>query len=593
MKNKWLLLTLTCILLVCQLLCGQIFAAETISLDKDVTLTIDYKDGAKPLPGATFTIYYVATVDAYNYSEFTLTETFRDSGVIVNNMTSETWKNAARTLAAYAQYNKISPLDSGTTGTNGLLKFPTNDTVTMKPGLYLVVGNRITIDGKIYDPDPFLVSLPVLDEAANAWDYNGTAVPKVEPTPDVPDIPTTTDRKVIKVWDDKGYEFARPNQVKVTLLRDGVPYDSVILNEANNWTYRWIGLDPRYTWTVVEETVPDGYTVSIDKQGITFVITNTYHPDIPTTDKKVVKIWDDAGNTDKRPAGIVVELLKNGKVYDTVTLGENNNWSYHWTELDPDAKWSVNEKYIPDGYTATITESGNTFVITNKYKPEEPEEEEKITVNVVKTWVDAGFEADRPDTIAVELYKDGAVYDTVYLSAAAGWQYQWTNLPQGNYTVAEKTVPEHYTVDVTANGNTFVITNTHDIPVDETPVERSVLKLWKNDEEHLSERPDSIQAALLKDGEVYEIVTLSEDNDWSYHWSMLEAGHDWTVVEYTQLDKYTCVVARDGDTFVLVNQYSDIPQTGQTWWPVPILLCAGLTCMVVGMIRRRRGYEEN
>ena len=581
---KWLSLLLTILLFVPT----QVFAAEAIQLQKDVSLTIDYADGTTPLPGAAFSLYYVATVDAYNYSEFTLTEAFADSKVVINNMTSEGWHNAARTLAAYAQRNSIPTLDSGKTGTNGMLTFPTSDAVTMKPGLYLVVGSRYAYGGKTYTPDPFLVSLPVLDENANAWDYSGTVKPKVEPIPDTPIIPGTIDRKVIKVWDDKGYEFARPNQIQVTLLRDGVPYDTVILNEGNNWTHRWNGLDPKYTWTVVEDTVPGGYTVTIGQQGITFVITNTYHPDVPTTDKKVVKIWDDGGHTDKRPSGIVVELLKNGQVYDTVTLGENNNWSYHWQELDPDARWEVREKYIPDGYTATITEAGNTFVLTNTYRPEE----ETTTATVVKTWVDSGFENDRPDTIAVELWKDGVLYDTVYLSAAAGWRYQWDKLPLGSYTVVEPNVPAQYTAEVTANGNTFVITNTHEISVDETPVERSVLKLWQNDEAHLAERPDSIQAALLRDGEVYEIVTLSEANGWRYHWTGLEAGHEWTVVEYTTLDKYTCTIARDGDTFVLVNQYSDIPQTGQLWWPVPILLCGGLTCIVVGLLRRRHGYDE-
>ncbi len=581
---KWLTLVLACVLL----LSAQIFAAEAIVTTKDVSLTIDYHDGDKALPGAAFYIYYIATVDAYNYSEFTLTGDFADSGVVINNMTSAAWQNAARTLAAYAQYNRISPLDSGKTGANGKLSFPTSADVTMKPGLYLVTGSRITVDGKTYDPDPFLVSLPVLNEKDNAWDYNGTVVPKVEPItppPTPPDVPTTIDRKVIKVWNDKGYEFARPNQIKVTLLRDGVPYDSVILNEANNWTYRWTGLDPNYTWTVVEEVVPDGYTVTIGKEGITFVITNTYHPDVPTTDKKVVKIWDDAGHTDKRPAGIVVELLRDGVVYDTVTLSEANNWSYHWTELDPSYTWTVNEKYVPDGYTATVTTSGNTFVLTNIYKEEKTEE---TTVTVVKDWVDSGFEADRPDTITVELYKDGTLYDTVYLSAATGWQYKWDKLPLGNYTVVEKTVPEHYTATVTGDGSTFVITNTHDIPKDDTPVERTVIKLWKNDEEHLDQRPTSIEAALLCDGEVYETVTLSEANDWTYHWTNLEAGHEWTVVELTVLDKYTCVVARDGDTYVLVNQFDDIPKTGQTWWPVPILLCAGMICMVIGQLSRRR-----
>lgn len=33
-------------------------------------------------------------------------------------------------------------------------------------------------------------------------------------------------------------------------------------------------------------------------------------------------------------------------------------------------------------------------------------------------------------------------------------------------------------------------------------------------------------------------------------------------------------------------------QTGQLWWPVPVLICAGLGCIVVGLFRRRRGQNE-
>lgn len=35
-----------------------------------------------------------------------------------------------------------------------------------------------------------------------------------------------------------------------------------------------------------------------------------------------------------------------------------------------------------------------------------------------------------------------------------------------------------------------------------------------------------------------------------------------------------------------------LAQTGQLWWPVPLLVCAGLLCVAVGLIRRRRGQDE-
>ena len=36
-----------------------------------------------------------------------------------------------------------------------------------------------------------------------------------------------------------------------------------------------------------------------------------------------------------------------------------------------------------------------------------------------------------------------------------------------------------------------------------------------------------------------------------------------------------------------------LPQTGQLWWPVPVLTAAGMLLIVVGLVRRREAdYEE-
>lgn len=35
-----------------------------------------------------------------------------------------------------------------------------------------------------------------------------------------------------------------------------------------------------------------------------------------------------------------------------------------------------------------------------------------------------------------------------------------------------------------------------------------------------------------------------------------------------------------------------LPQTGQLWWPVPVLACAGLGCIAVGLFRRREAGDE-
>lgn len=574
------------VLMMLMLLPLQVFAAGTIDLEKDVSLTISYKDDSTAISGARFQLYRVADVDAYAYSEFTLTEEFEASGVSVNDLDSSGWRNAASTLSSYAQRNSLTPIDRGYTDSNGLLTFPTSDDVTLKPGLYLVIGRSCTVGNVTYRAEPFLVSLPSLNEVENSWDYDGVASPKFSTIVNNKKI----DRKVLKVWDDEGYEFKRPDKITAVLLRDGVVYDSVELSEENSWSYRWYDLDSDHIWSVTEETVPAGYTVSIKQEGITFVITNTYNPDIETVDKEVIKVWDDGENAENRPSGVTVELICGNQVYDTVTLNELNNWRYTWHGLDASARWSVNEKIVPDGYTASVTEVGNTFIITNT-ADDNPDGE--VSKKVIKIWEDDGYEENRPSEIKVELLADGVVFDTVILNPENNWSYQWTGLDENvNWSVREVELPENYTSKITVDGNTIIITNTYEPPYTPSePEDITVIKIWK-DKGHETERPSEVQVALIRNGEIYEIVTLNEENEWTYHWYSLDGDAEWTVEEYTMLNKYTSKVTKDGNTFIVTNSYSVIPQTGQLWWPVPMLLALGFVMIIVGMIRRRGSHEE-
>lgn len=90
---------------------------------------------------------------------------------------------------------------------------------------------------------------------------------------------------------------------------------------------------------------------------------SVYHPEMIS--RKVLKVWDDAGNQTKRPTEIEIQLLRDGAVFDTVKLNKANNWRYTWDSLDGDYLWQVVEKTVPKGYTVTTGREGSTFVITN------------------------------------------------------------------------------------------------------------------------------------------------------------------------------------------------------------------------------------
>lgn len=92
-----------------------------------------------------------------------------------------------------------------------------------------------------------------------------------------------------------------------------------------------------------------------------------------TVTRKVLKIWDDAGNEEKRPPQITVQLLReDGTVYDTVALSDENGWRYTWEGLDAQQRWYIAE-LTPSGYHMELTQEGVTFVITNHYTSHTPD----------------------------------------------------------------------------------------------------------------------------------------------------------------------------------------------------------------------------
>lgn len=73
------------------------------------------------------------------------------------------------------------------------------------------------------------------------------------------------------------------------------------------------------TYETNETTDDDGTTTK------NIMITNTHIPD--TTKKKVKKVWNDHGNKDGiRPKSVLVNLLADGKVEETLMLSAENNW---------------------------------------------------------------------------------------------------------------------------------------------------------------------------------------------------------------------------------------------------------------------------
>ncbi|MCR4904584.1 MAG: S-layer homology domain-containing protein [Clostridiales bacterium] len=100
-----------------------------------------------------------------------------------------------------------------------------------------------------------------------------------------PYVPSYMRVKVTKVWaKDENNAFKTRQPVTVYLLKNGKLFKEVVLDDSNNWTKIWCGLDPKFTYTVEEKKV-EGYDKFITAPkfidgnnpngGIQFTIINT------------------------------------------------------------------------------------------------------------------------------------------------------------------------------------------------------------------------------------------------------------------------------------------------------------------------------
>lgn len=127
-------------------------------------------------------------------------------------------------------------------------------------------------------------------------------------------------------------------------------------------------------------------------------------------------------------------------------------------------------------------------------------------------------------------------------------------------------------------------------------VDIEVVKVWKDSS--YTCRPQKVTVDLLYNGCVIETIELSAANNWKHCWK--NKRFDCKVAERPVGDSYTVRVCRSGNRFVVTNtrpgpkpvRPSTLPQTGQLWWPVPLLAGGGMVLFLIGWLRRRNDEEE-
>lgn len=235
----------------------------------DNSLTVKYVLEERAMPDVEFSLYRVATIDKEELTA-TAIPPYSDYHVLSSG---GTWSSKAATLAGYVSRDGLPADVVKTTDANGLVRFD-----GLADGMYLIVGQSSRQGSYTYRPTPFLLFLPNTTDGL-VWDSDIQADVKYTrrggQTPEGPEEGETRDLRALKVWEDEGYEDQRPASITVDLLKDGEVFDSVELSAGNNWRYDWRGLAADASYEILEQQVPENYSVSVEEGGITFIITNT------------------------------------------------------------------------------------------------------------------------------------------------------------------------------------------------------------------------------------------------------------------------------------------------------------------------------
>lgn len=303
----------------------------------------------------------------------------------------------------------------------------------------------------------------------------------------------------------------------------------------------------------------------------------------------VKKAWDNPGYEDTQPSGVTIHLKERdtGDIVSTAELTGENGWQYTFTDLplSPD-HYTVTEQPL-EGYKATYYQDADgNFIITNTYLTTPTPDVPAVTISVPveKKWAN-DYKWERPASIHVSLWNGDAKVKEADLTADMGWTYIFEDLPEGTYSVTEDAVPGYETLIERSDAGGFIITNTYERPLYPEPIEPidPIPPVDPPQEEIVT--PPIVPGTT---GNEPSPPSTEETTSVPPTEPTEESTEESTEERSAESDPEESPIKETQETSSVSAKPPKLIQTGQTWWPVFLLMFAGAGLLVFGFYKRSK-----
>jgi len=389
---------------------------------------------------------------------------------------------------------------------------------------------------------------------------------------------------------------------------------------------------PVGTEYIITEQAPEGWTAApreyrgtiLSGATITLPFVNHYEgdnpPDLPGN-LEIVKTVAGQGDPAKEFT-LEITFTGTGAPQSPQTFTLKAGEKKIFTDIPRGVAYTVRETdaggYNPDFTTASgAIIAGQTVTVNFINRAPAGPGDETTSVKVTKIW--KGEDANRPTSIAVQLYRDSAADGVpVLLSEQNKWTYTWTELEKGPaWTVNEVNVPMGYVKAVTGDAaNGFVVTNTKQPgpPDDDDEITIAGRKTWNHGANPEAKRPEHIILLVKADGAITLQKRISAAENWQWAFKFPKYDGEGREIKYTVDEAQAEGYIKTVDGFSLINTFITLPGTDPNepgtpgkpvlprtddpgnltlWLTLMGLSLGGLAAVIVIARRRKKSLEED